>query len=751
MALPDLDSASLEDLQIELGVRQEVEKAQKTGNIKAEVKARQDLEAITVEDDPAKGIGTAEAALISLGGGTVKGLRGIRTLFNLATGDDETVKQIRDTQREEDELLRSLKVRSPKATFGGEILGEVAATAPLGLGVGGLVAKQLGARLAGAGVSQLTAQAVPRVTGAITGGALEGGAIGAIQDKTASTAALGGTIGGVAEVILPRIGKVLSKVFQRVFQPDDVARLVVQGADGTPTPSPELAQALDDVGLRFDDIAEEAIKDIPAGEVTAAQTARQQLFESEGIVPAGRSRITQLHDDATKAIQLARRTGSAAADEIRERFFKENEQLTQRFTDTAEELGIPGDVGASVKGALDDLQSNLGSAKRTAYSDLARIATEAGDSEAIASIPLRSEGLIDSITEVQGFIPAGEAKLLDELLARFGLIGDVVGQRGRKTIVDFEGDQIIVRGNITPLTIANTESFRKSVNNILDFKDSRQATAARQVISHFDNMVDDALEGFGSVPGGPQQILAQAKKARQLARTEKLIFDQKDLISRLTGDKPGTNTPLVEASKAFDVIKQAPLEQVNKLISNLRLTPEGGPALGNLQAATVTEFLNSALAASGKKTVGREGEEAATIFSGNSLTKAIDKFGRDKLNSVFRNQPEILKRLSRLEKIGQLRITPDTAVQKGSAPDLINEIMRITGAAKTPGVTAAVARSLGAVRDFSQVRNFRNLAPEQQESIRQSIFEIDDFIQFNAPRLRGVLALATAGSAAAQE
>lgn len=750
MALPDLDNASLEDLQIELGVRQEVEKARKTGNVQAELKARQDLEAITVEDDPAKGVGTAEATLVSVGGGITKGVRGIRTLFNMLTGDDAEVKQLRETQREEDELLRSLRVRNPKATFGGEVLGEVAATAPLGLGVGGLVAKQLGARLAGAGASQLTTQAVPRVTGAITGGALEGGAIGAIQDKTASTAVLGGTIGGVAEVVLPRIGKVLSKVFQRVFQPNDVARLVVQGADGAPTPSPELAQALDDVGLKFDDIAEEAIKDIPADEITAAQAARQQLFESEGIAPAGRSRITQSHDDAAKAVQLARRTGSAAADEIRERFFKENEQLTQRFVDTAEELGVSAEAGATVKGALDGLQSNLGAAKRTAYSDLARIATEAGDSEAIASIPLSADSLIDSIVDTQGFIPPDQAKLLDELLARFGLIGDVVGQRGRKTLVDFEGEQIAVRGGVTPLTIANTESFRKTVNKILNSIDPSQASAKRQILGSFDNMVDDALEGFGDAPGVPQQILAQAKKARQLARTEKLIFDQKDLISRLTGDKPGTNTPLVEASKAFSVIKQAPLEQVNKLISNLRLAPEGGPALGNLQAATVSDFLESALSASGKKAVGESGEQA-TIFSGNSLTKAIDKFGRNKLNSVFRNQPEVLKRLSRLEKIGQLRITPDTAVQKGSAPDLINEIMRITGASKTPGVTAAVARSLGAVRDISQVRNFRNLAPEQQESIRQSIFEIDDFIQFNAPRLRGVLALSAAGSAVAQE
>ena len=86
MTLPDLENSSLEDLQIELQIRQNVEKAQKTGNDKAELQARQDLAAITVEDDPAKGIGTAEATLVSVGGGITKGFRGIRTLFNLLTG-----------------------------------------------------------------------------------------------------------------------------------------------------------------------------------------------------------------------------------------------------------------------------------------------------------------------------------------------------------------------------------------------------------------------------------------------------------------------------------------------------------------------------------------------------------------------------------------------------------------------------------------------------------------------------------------
>lgn len=740
----------LDQTQLEVELLQKIKKARDTGNVSEEIERLKDFRAITSPSDISGETGTLEAGVVGLGSGLTRGFRGVRTLFNIATGDDAEVKELRETQRQESEALRGLRVRNPFLLGATEIGGEIAATLPLGLGAGSAAIKGTGLAAAKFGATEGAKKLLPRAAGGLAGGATEGAIIGSLEDKTASTAALGGTIGATAEILLPRLGKVLSRVFRRAIGPDEVSRLVSRPPEGPIGPSPELAQALDNIGVTFEDISQAALKDIPASEQTASQAARAAVFAKEGVEPAGRSRITQSHDDFAQALQLSRQSGSGAANEVRDAFFKENDQLTQRFIDTADDLGVPTETGESIGVAFNNLKSNLSAATTAAYTELGEIAART-DPSLVTSIPLNTRGVVDAIIDVQGFLPAAQADVLDSILAKFGVIGQAGARRGNKTAVDFNGDTITIRGDVTPLTIANTEEFRKTLNKFFNPADPTLAAAARQVIPQLDKTIDDALEGFGLVTGLPKEILDSAKKARSLFRAKKLIFDQKDIVSKLTGKKPGTVTPLVEASKVFDTIKTQPLEQINKLLGVLRLDPNGAKAIGNLQASTVTNFLEGALSATGRKITDVEGEKAI-IFSGNSLTKSLDGFGRDKLNSIFSNQPEILRRLARLEKIGQFRITPDSAVQKGSAPDLINALMRAsTFLRKSPLAGEALSAGAAFLGTRKQAKKFRDLAPEDLAAAQQASQELDDFIDFNAPRLRSVIGLAGGVSASINE
>ena len=754
--MAEVSEEQLEDLdqiQLEVEILQKIKRAKDTGNVKERDNQIKNYEAITSPSDISKDVGAIQAGVVGLGSGLTRGFRGIRTLFNMATGDDEEVKELRDIQRQESESLRALRVRNPILLGLTEIGGEIASTLPLGLGIGGAALKGTGLAAAKFGASEGAKKLLPRVAGGFAGGASEGAIIGSLEDKTASTATLGGAIGATAEAVLPRIGKVLGKVFRRSIEPEELATLVSRPESGPIGPSPELAEALDSVGLNFGDITEAALKDIPASEQTATQAARAAVFEREGIKPAGRSRITQSHDDFAQALQLSRQSGSGAADEVREAFFKENDQLIQRFIDTADELGVPEKTGESIGRSFNNLKSNLSSAVVAAYKNLGEIAAET-DPTLLTTVPLNTRNLVESVIDVQSFLPAAQADVLDSILAKFGIIGKAGERRGNKTSVDFDGDIITIRGDVTPLTIANTEAFRKTLNKFFNPADPTLAAASRQVIPKLDQLIDETLEGFSLVTKLPKKILESAKIARSLFRAKKVIFDQKDIVSRLTGTKPGTVTPLVEASKVFDTLKSQPLEQINKLLGVLRLDPKGDKAIANLQASTITNFLEGALSARGRKITDVEGEKAI-IFSGNSLTKSIDNFGRGKLNSIFSNQPGIMQRLSRLEKIGQFRITPDSAVQKGSAPDLINFIIRHSKILRRlPFLGDAASAGAVAVGSRKNLKKFRNLAPDTElppSEIAQSGVELDDFIDFNAPRLRAVLGFSSGVSSATSE
>jgi len=679
-------------------------------------------------------VSAAEAFQSSLGRGFAKTGRGISTLFNQAqelVGFDqsEDLARLEREREQEKQAFEVVEEKQPIAATAGQLVGEIAATAPLGMG-------------AAAGAAKLT-PAAGRLAGllpAATAGGVEGLVIGADEGQALTGAGIGVAAGGLTELLLPKIGRVARRLFGK--NAPDAAQLVVQLPDGSIRPTVEFDEALKAAGTSFDNITKEGLEEAPKG-VSPSEMARRALYEAEGITPT-KSRITQTTDDLQREIQLSRLGGQGGQD-MRDAAVRESQQIRERLNSLAPQYGLPENAGGSIKDALDGLNSSIQSQKSDAYKVLGEMSEIGG--MAADEIPVSSMDIKRSILSAQKYLPNAEADKLDEIMARYGLIGEKPINKGRFTEVvlarDESGnviDSINFRGEPERLTVGSLEDFRQQFGRIFNMQDARQAAASREVVGAVDDEIDTILSNVGE-QSFSQEIIDQAKKARGLARKQKLIFNQKDLVNRLTGNKPGTVTPLVESSKVYDEIRRATPEQSQKLFSALRGAGDSGQeAIQNLKSAAVVNLIDGGFEKGGK--IGMEGTEEILEFNGKQFTGAINRFGRKKLNELFKDEPEVLKTIANLEAIGKIKRPDKFSVQKGSAPDLINALISRGG--KASKIVPFVGETIGeAAEDLAAKREVRGLldfAPTAQE--------VDDFIFFNSPRLHRYIT-ETAPSAAA--
>ena len=587
----------------------------------------------------------------------------------------------------------------------------------------------------------LPSMAIPAVTAPTLGGrmalgAATGGTLGALQptvedESVAENVAIGAVFGGAAPPVLEKVAlpivrgatapvvNFIKGVFSKPGTQTDSARTIAQ-----------------QYGEAFDDISQ-AVSAQPGKQ--PEQVARAAAFEEAGINPAARSRITRNPDDFQRELQLLRQRDSEAADKLRDNYYQESREIQDSVQAIADSLGISSASGRSIKESLDAIQSSMSANRRAAYEDLATAVSKSPKAQ-IDSIPLNTSQIVDSVEDAQRrFMDDATSKKIDELMAEFGLLGEQVGRQGRFSIVDFDGQPIRVRGEITPLNIGNMEEFRKRINQAFNISDPRQSAARKQITQIIDQEVDTLADGLSDAGVG-SDIINKARKARGLAREEKLIFDQGDIIDRLTSVRPGTVTPLVESSRVMGAVKNAPTEQVNKLISTLSKTPEGKEAISNMGSSIVVDLLEAATKAGSRQLSGPGGAQIVD-FSGNNFTKAINSYGKTKTDSrrLLRKVlgEEAYKKMLRLEKIGQIRIAPETAVQKGSAPDLINQFIRASNivSKRIPiigGKISDTAESIAKAREAAQVTNIK---PDDIND------ETKDFILVNAPKVAALLGL----------
>lgn len=625
-------------------------------------------------------------------------------------------------------VLDPLKEEFPKSVMAGEIVADMAMTAPLGLGAGGVVAKGLASKAPG-----LSALAQRGITGLGAGGA-EGLVIGLAEDNVAAGTAVGATLGATLEMALPPALRGASNLIRKIMgKTDDVVKQV----DGALVPTDELDAALEKIGLKFDDIKGVDITDLPDN-MTPDQMARRILFEKKGI-PTTKARITQDAEDFAGQVRLERMVGDDGADLVRTRISEESAAMQNKLKELSEELGISDQGGETIKKALIDLDSGQRDNIKKAYKTLEDMAKETN----AFKIPLARDRIREAIDEaLLGPKPVSDETrdAIQRAAAKFGLFGGEPVKKGFNTSIIFDDKKISFAGRSTPLNLGNFEEFRQALNQAFQKDSTGSITAVKRAL---DDTVLEATEILGKAGDSKAFIQEAAEKARQTVIGRSQTLDTGTLVPKLLQENTRTGSPFVEASMVENKIFSAatPPEEVTRLMNALKQSGEGGKdAIKNLQSNTVLRLMDKAFKNAGKLTGGQ------TPFNVTAFTNELRSIGEKKLDVIFKNNKAALKSLKEFETIGNLMRTPSSAVQKGGHPDMVNAIIRASRlSAGLGGDIIGMAAAQLAGKQYTAMNN---------RAIRKSIIEMTDLNEAEAikfmtktyPELAAVLGLTVLGT-----
>ena len=618
--------------------------------------------------------------------GAGRGLKTIGRGLGIADQEDEATKR----------AFKSLADDS-LAAQAGEIVGQSApfiAAAPLS--GAGLVTSTAGRSLIPAAQSTLGRIAGTGILGAAEGGVISSG-LGGSADDVVTGAGVGGAIGAGMELVIPAIGKLASKIYQKLGRSPRGPLLDANGA-----PTPEFEQALADSGTTFEDLTNEAFATVNKQNIEPVQAARKARFESLDI-PSTAGDITQDFKQQAKEQRLLSQAASESGEPLRQLKLNQSEAFKSRVNELIDSLGIPDEAGDNIKDALMGRKSLIRSEKNQFYQ-------EAFDkSPELAGVPIVPDTIIESMADnaqkrrISRLSPT-QTNALDDLLVEFGL------DASQEAVEAFDGQ-------ITPLSAGNFEDFRQALNQI---ERSDQSGAIKVLTGPIKNaldaetaLIDDAIKRSGITDSA---VLDLFKAARDRTKTLKTEFSPQSIAGRLIDVKRDGVTPVIEASKVSRSLlsQNAPIEELQRTLSSLRKSGEkGARGIKDLQASVILNALNDALSAPSRKTSGIE------TIGGNQFAKSLNKFGDAKLKELFKGDEKSLNRLLNLKQTA-LDMSPEAAATpKGSAP-VILDIMQRTG--NLPGLAAirdTINFVIKAGADDRAVRKAMDSSPKYRKVIGQ--------------------------------
>lgn len=588
----------------------------------------------------------------------------------------------------------------------GEIVGEAAPFAPLGLGAG---AKALADKLA------------LRVLYSAGVGALEGGAIALGKDQdiqqVAASAGLGGVLAGGLEAVFPVVGRLGRQVFQRLGRTPKGPLLSSAGE-----PTQELLSALDSAGMSWEDLTDEAVDFVTKNQdqiTDPAAVARRSRFDQQGI-PYTLGDITQDFSQQAGEQQLLSSAVLDGSEPLRELKLRQSGQFERAATDLAGEFGDGTKAGASTKSALSQRKQLLRQQKNRAYRQAEQQAPE------LMGVPIAAEGILAALPDARTMrrlsrLEGAQVGALQDLLVEFGL--------------DSSDDAVEAftksGGEITPLTMGNFEDFRSGVNQIIGADRTGAASvAAGPVIEALDAAVDATLD---QLPNTADEMVGLLKTGRAKTRQLKTEFSPQAIAGRLTGKKPDGYTPIVEASKVVDELYSKPPEQLRRTLSALTQTGQRGKAaIGDLRAAVVLRALDDALKAPSRKINGIE------VVGGNQFAKSLAKFGDEKIELLFKGDKAGLNAVRHLAQTGKDIQPTAGALPKGSASVNLDIAARVLGKmSKAPvlGEVAGIIRLANNQRaEAGAMAAAMNAKPELKRTAK--------FIEAELPALAATLGIA---------
>lgn len=636
-----------------------------------------------------------ETFIASAGKGGINLLRGIG-LMDMAS------------PREQQKWQAAEDVR-PITTTAGEVIGEALPfVAP-----GGAIGK--------------IASTAPRIAAA---GALGGAEAGiAARGRTGSevealqSGGAGVLLGASLEAALPVVGRVVGSTYRKLTGKAPPSRIL----DDAGRPTPEVQKALDEAGIDFDTLSQNALQKMQelSPNTNPEEAARMALFNEAGI-PYTRGDITRALPDQTAEARLVESANDPLADPFRARRLEQSEAIKSNL-ESELAAGVPERAGEATKEALSSQLAKMKQERRELYRSAKEQAASAGGVKVVTDRISDSVPIAD-LEDLAITAPA-QIKALDTVLMKYGI----------KEVP--EGVDIAV----TPLSIENAERFRKTLNNI---ERGDQTGASSVAIGPIKKALDDELDlmtdaGIG-IPPALQKTL---KEARAAVRQEKTEFSPQSIAGRLTGVKRDGVTPIVEASRVVPKLL-GPSGTTEDLMRTMQtLSKEGNKgkqAIGDLQASAIMQIMDTAFGAGSRQIDGVQ------TFGPGAYKKAVDKIGKDKLNILFADKPDTLKKLKNIGEIAKLIQPSSAAAPKGSAManlEIANKLFGLGLASKVPFVGNIIGETLGTISKNAGTRAQVSKALAAQPNQLKFAIEIDR----NYPALASALGIAGLSQTTAEE
>lgn len=601
--------------------------------------------------------------------------------------------------------LEALQKERPISTGIGEVVGEALPFIPAGLGVG----------------------AIPSIAGRIAAGTAlgitEGGLISRGRgDDEIRGGAIGGVIGGATEALFPVIGRLGGALVRKVT--GRAAKGAILDAAGRP--SKELSDALRASGTTFDELNEQAVKTLRQTTTGAdpEQAARLARLQTLG-APATTGDVTQEFAQQAAEARLVESAADTLGDPLRALRLEQSRAFSSQLDNQINKLGVPDEVGDTIKTALEGRKKLLTSEKNALYKQVGETA------EDIKLTPILTGSIEEAIPAPRELrrlsrIQGNQARAVEDLLTEFGVI------KNPEAVEAF----LKSGGEIDQLNVGNFEEFRQALNQI-ERADLNKSTSViigpiKRALDEEANLVDDALRGAGITD---ESVLGTLKEARGLVRQIKTEFSPEAISGRLIKVKRDGVTPLVESSKVFNELmsgQKAP-ELVERTIESLSKSSQGKKAIGDLQARTIVDLLDNAFKAQTRKISGER------VFGATAFNKRLEQIGERRLKAVFSTRPDILKKIKQVGKTSQEIVPPSGAVPKGSANvilDSLNRLGILTITGKVPG-GALLVETLRTITDKSASRAVLDKALKAKPNVKK----MATFIANDAPGLASALGI----------
>lgn len=318
-----------------------------------------------------------------------------------------------------------------------------------------------------------------------------------------------------------------------------------------------------------------------------------------------------------------------------------------------------GSVGDTVKKALELRKNSAKYKRKQAYDKLAEVTKD-------MDVALGSESITSKMPEA-GDLRDFAASKPEQFKAISGLLSEFGLDASEASIARMKRGDI----EITPLSVANAERFRKRLNNI---EAADQTGSTSRITGPLKDALDaefDLASRALEVNGSPS-VSKAAKEARQSHIALKTEFDEKGIIDQLTRTK-GRQSSIqnVESSNVYSKVisPSTSIEQVNKLVKSLgRAGSKGKAAINTMRAEVMLDLIDSGFNAASRKIKGQR------TFGANAFGKRFDKL-EPKLKAIL--SPKEFSKLTHMRKNAEDLIPPSGAVPKGSAGFFIDSLEKM--------------------------------------------------------------------------